>query len=117
MCQLPLMLPRNSVCLIQFLLVIEEKDNFQKLAQTALMLGNYEIAEKCLQIMRALDKLNFFYMVIGSQSRLKKMQAVALNQKDPTLRFNTAMLIGDVQERMKVLAETGQSKIELLNIL
>jgi hypothetical protein len=27
---------------------LKEKDNFQKLAQTALLLGNLDIAEKCL---------------------------------------------------------------------
>ena len=36
------------------------------------------------------------------------MQQVAQSLNDPTLRFNTALFTGDVQERVKVLAETGQ---------
>ena len=56
---------------------LKEKDNFLKLAQSAMLLGNYEIAEKCYQITRAFDKLNFFYMVQGSLGKIKKMQAVA----------------------------------------
>ena len=56
---------------------IKEKDNFNKLAQTALMLGNLEITEKCYQINRQLDKLNFLYASTGSVGKLRKMQAVA----------------------------------------
>ena len=80
-----------------------------KLAQTAQLLGNYEVTEKCYQGLKALDKLNFFYMATGSHQKLKKMQAVAQNLNDPMLRFNTGLMLGDVQERVKVLAETGQS--------
>ena len=57
--------------------------------------------------MRAFDKLNFFYATSGSYNKLKKMQGVAQSIQDSTLRFNTALLSGDIQERVKVLAETG----------
>jgi len=33
---------------------------------------------------------------------------------EPTLRFNTALLSGDVAERVKVLAETGQVPLAYL---
>jgi len=56
---------------------------------------------------RAFDKLNFFYATSGSYNKLKKMQGVAQSIQDSTLRFNTALLSGDIQERVKVLAETG----------
>ena len=94
--------------------VIKEKDNFMRLAQTSLQLGNLEITEKCYQIMRSFDKLNFFYAVTGCVGKLRKMQGVAQSLNDPTLRFNTALYTGDVQERVKVLAETGQSKVQFL---
>ena len=45
---------------------IKEKDNFMRLAQTAILLGNVEITEKCYQFVRSLDKLNFFYAATGS---------------------------------------------------
>ena len=44
---------------------LKEKDNFVKLAQTALLLGNCEVAEKCYQLIRSLDKLNFLYTCTG----------------------------------------------------
>ena len=56
---------------------LKEKDNFLKLSQCAQLLGNYEIVEKCYQIMRSFDKLNFFYVTTGSINKLKKMQSVA----------------------------------------
>lgn len=93
---------------------LKEKDNFLKLAQTALLLGNYEITEKCYQIIRSLDKLNFFYASTGSINKIRKMQAVAQSINDHTLRFNTAIFSGDIHERVKVLAETGQSKCQII---
>ncbi len=87
---------------------IKEKDAFQRLGQTAMSLGNLEVTEKCYQIGRQLDKLNFFYATTGAVTKLRKMQQVAQSLNDPTLRFNTALFTGDVQERVKVLAETGQ---------
>lgn len=93
---------------------LKEKDNFLKLAQTALLLGSYDITEKCYQMARALDKVNFFYMSTGSFGKLKKMQGVAQAIGDTTLRFNTALLTGDVKERINILAETGQIPLAYL---
>jgi len=47
------------------------------LAQTALSLGNFEIPEKCLQINREFEKLNFFYSATGSTDKLAKMAQIS----------------------------------------
>jgi len=47
-------------------------------------------------------------------TKLRRMQQVAQSVNDHTLRFNTAMLVGDVAERVKVLAETGQIPLAYL---
>jgi coatomer protein complex subunit alpha (xenin) len=86
---------------------IKDKDNFNKLSLAALSLGNLEITEKCYQIGRQFDKLNFLYASTGSIGKLRRMQGVAASVNDHTLRFNTALMTGDVSERVKVLAETG----------
>jgi len=83
---------------------LKEKDAFLKLAQLALTLGNYEITEKCLQAVKSLDKLNFFYSVTGSFGKLHKMQSLGQQLDDPMLRFNSASMVGDVEEKVKVLA-------------
>ena len=71
-------------------------------------LGNYEITEKCYQMNRQFDKLNFFYATTGSISKLNKMQGVATSLGDPMLRYNTATLTANVTEKVKILAENGQ---------
>ena len=71
-------------------------------------LGNYEITEKCYQITRQFDKLNFFYATTGSLSKLQKMHGVAQSLNDPMLRYNTATLTANVTEKVRVLAENGQ---------
>jgi coatomer protein complex subunit alpha (xenin) len=52
-------------------------------------------------------------MTIGSMSRLSKMQQISANIGDNMGRFHNAVLTGDVKERIKVLAEIGQSKVIL----
>lgn len=52
---------------------LNEKELFLRLASTALVLGNYEIPEKCYQLNRELDKLNFFYAATGATDKIQKM--------------------------------------------
>tara|TARA_B110000285_G_C15121079_1_gene617195 strand:- start:324 stop:920 length:597 start_codon:yes stop_codon:yes gene_type:complete len=87
---------------------LKDKECFNKLAQTSMALGNYEITEKCYQITRQFDKLNFFYATTGSLSKLQKMHGVAQSLNDPMLRYNTATLTANVSEKVRVLAENGQ---------
>lgn len=76
---------------------LKEKDLFLKLAQTALALGNYEIPEKCFQINREFDKLNFFYAATGSNDKLAKMGQLAQQLDDPMLKYNSSLLTADVE--------------------
>lgn len=94
---------------------LKEKDLFLKLAQTALALGNYEIPEKCFQINREFDKLNFFYAATGSNDKLTKMGQLAQQLDDPMLKYNSSLLTADVVERCKTLVETGQLALAYLS--
>lgn len=87
---------------------LKEEQYFQRLAQTAVTLGNYDISEKCLQQIKAFDKLNFFYATTGSQNKLQRMQSVAGALDDPMLRFNTSVFTGDITERIQTLVSAGQ---------
>jgi len=87
---------------------LKEPQLFEKLAQTAVTLGNYPITEKCHQGTRAFDKLNFFWAVTGSIEKLNKMQNVASSVNDPMLRYNTSVLTANVEERVKTLVDAGQ---------
>mmetsp|Transcript_33362 Transcript_33362/g.51153 ORF Transcript_33362/g.51153 Transcript_33362/m.51153 type:complete len:334 (-) Transcript_33362:736-1737(-) len=57
---------------------------------------------------KSFDKLNFFYATTGSTAKLAKMNQLAQAVNDPMLRFNSATLLGDVSEKVKVLASNGQ---------
>ena len=88
---------------------LKEPKLFENLAKTAINLGNYNFSEKCYQANRSFDQLNFFYTMTGSVDKLKKMQNVAQSAAgDSTLRFNTATLNADIEERVRVLMESGQ---------
>ena len=88
---------------------LKESQLFQNLAQTAITLGNYNITEKCHQQTRSFDKLNFFYSVAGSVSKLEKMQGVAGSAAgDATLRYNTATLNADAEEKVRTLMDSNQ---------
>ena len=65
-------------------------------------------------MIREFDKLNFFYATTGSVSKLFKMQTVAENLKEPMLRFNTSILTGNIEERVRTLLEAGQLPLAYL---
>ena len=87
---------------------IKDPQLFDKLAQTAVTLGNYAITEKCYQGTKAFDKLNFFYSITGSRDKLNLMGKVASQVDDPMLKYNTSLLTANVEERVKTLVEAGQ---------
>lgn len=86
---------------------LKDKELFNKLAQTALALGNFEIPEKCYQANKELEKLNFFYAVTGSTQKLQKMSLLAERLDDPMLKFNSSCLTNDPESRVKCLMEAG----------
>jgi coatomer subunit alpha len=49
---------------------LKEGPLFTKLSAVATSLGNYEIPEKCYQLNREFEKLNFFYASTGSTDKL-----------------------------------------------
>lgn len=81
---------------------------YTKLAEEALRQGNQQIVEVCYQKIRDYEKLSFLYLVTGNTAKLQKMQVIAQNRKDIMSRFQNAILLGDVVERVKVLTEAGQ---------
>lgn len=85
-----------------------------KLAQTAIALGNYEIPEKCYQINREFDKLNFFYAATGSTDKLNKMSLLATQLNEPMLRFNSSIFTSNVEERVRTLVDSGQLALAYL---
>ncbi|KAF4656405.1 hypothetical protein FOL47_009008 [Perkinsus chesapeaki] len=87
---------------------IDQKEVWGRLGKEALRQGNVQMVEMVYQKTRNLSGLSFLYLSTGNRDKLKKMLTIAKKRNDPMERFNTAMYLGDVEERARVLAEAGQ---------
>jgi len=57
----------------------------------------------CYQRTKNFDKLSFLYLITGNVDKLRKMMKIAEIRKDSSAQFQTALYLGDVNERVKVL--------------
>lgn len=60
------------------------------------------------------DKLAFLYLITGNMDKLKKMMKIAEIRKDLSGQYQIALLLGDVQERVKILKACGQISLAYL---
>ncbi|KAI9472141.1 MAG: coatomer protein alpha subunit [Benjaminiella poitrasii] len=88
--------------------VMNKPDNWNKLGAEALRHGNYRIVELAYQRTKKMDKLSFLYLLQGNETNLRKMLEIAQLQKDPLMRFQNAVYLGDVKERIRLLQDVGQ---------
>lgn len=84
------------------------------LAEAALQGGDYGLAEICLQKLKAFEKLSLLYFLLGDRPKLKKMLHVSKLLRQPLLRMQQALLLGDVEERVEVLMEAQQPGLAYL---
>ena len=76
-------------------------------------MGKLDIAEFCYVKSQNLDKLMFFYTITGRQDKLKKLGVALETANDNSRRFLNSIYTNNVDEKVKVLNETGHSKIIL----
>jgi len=57
------------------------------------------------------ERLSFLYLITGNIEKLKMMLKVAEKNKNAMGRFHTSLYLGDVQERVKLLQEVGQTSL------
>ncbi|XP_013165645.1 PREDICTED: coatomer subunit alpha isoform X2 [Papilio xuthus] len=93
---------------------LDEPDAWDQLAKAALNIGNHQIVEMCYQRTKNFDKLTFLYLVTGNIEKLCKMMKIAEIRKDASAQFQCAMLLGDVQERIRLLKASGQMTLAYL---
>merc|ERR1740121_2379518 len=60
------------------------------------------------------DALSFLYMISGNVFKLRKMLKIAEMRNDVMSRFHNALMLGSVEERVKVMAEMGQVPLAAL---
>ncbi|KAF1942447.1 Coatomer, alpha subunit [Clathrospora elynae] len=78
---------------------------WQRLSTEALAHGNHQTVEMTYQKLRNFDKLSFLYLTTGDQDKLKRMAKIAEHRGDMTARFQNALYLGDVQNRIEMFQE------------
>ncbi|RFU78981.1 coatomer subunit alpha [Trichoderma arundinaceum] len=76
-----------------------------RLGTEALTHGNHQIVEMCYQKLKQFDKLSFLYLATGDHSKLARMAKIAEHRGDFTSRFQNAIYLGDVEDRIQMLKE------------
>jgi len=73
----------------------------------------------CYQRTKNFDKLTFLYLITGNFEKLKKMMKIAEIRKDVSSHYQNALLLGDVNERVKILkvSDTHLTEIHLFLVL
>ncbi|XAR64161.1 hypothetical protein NMG60_11024402 [Bertholletia excelsa] len=86
---------------------IDEKDHWYRLGVEALRQGYAGIVEYAYQRTKNLERLSFLYLVTGNLEKLSKMMKIAEVKNDIMGQFHTALYLGDIEERVKILQTAG----------
>lgn len=86
---------------------IDEKDHWYRLGLEALRQGNAGIVEYAYQRTKNFERLSFLYLITGNMEKLTKMLKIAEVKNDIMGQFHNALYLGDVQERVKILENSG----------
>jgi len=76
-----------------------------RLGTEALAHGNHQIVEMCYQKQKQFDKLSFLYLATGDHSKLGRMAKIAEHRGDFQARFQNALYLGDVEDRIQMFKE------------
>ncbi|GAM20654.1 hypothetical protein SAMD00019534_038290 [Acytostelium subglobosum LB1] len=85
--------------------ILDDKECWSRLGVEALRQGNHQIVEMAYSRTGEFDRLSFLYLLVGNLTTLKKM--VNYENTDIMSKFQYALYLGDVDERIKLLLEAG----------
>lgn len=81
-----------------------------RLGIEALSHGNHQTVEMTYQKLRSFDKLSFLYLSTGNGDNLARMAKIAEHRGDFTSRFQNALYMGDVTNRIQMFQEIDLCK-------
>lgn len=81
--------------------MLDDKAVWEALGEAALLQGNHQIVEMAYQRTKDFEKLAFLYLITGNLEKLQKMMKIAQIRKDTHGQFQTALFLGDVEERIR----------------
>ncbi|CAJ2508849.1 Uu.00g138750.m01.CDS01 [Anthostomella pinea] len=76
-----------------------------RLGTEALAHGNHQVVEMAYQKLKQFDKLSFLYLSTGDHSKLARMAKIAEHRGDFTARFQNALYLGEVEDRIQMFKE------------
>jgi len=88
--------------------------SWHRLGAEALRQGNYQVVEMAYQRTKNFERLSFLYLISGNTDKLRKMLKIAEMRQDVMARFHNSLFLGDVNERVRVLEDTGQFALAYL---
>ncbi len=83
---------------------------WSRLTAEALAHGNHQIVELTYKRGLQFDKLSFLYLVTGDEAKLTRMAKIAEHRGDFTARFQNALYLGDVNDRIQMFKEIDLCK-------
>jgi coatomer protein complex subunit alpha (xenin) len=83
---------------------------WSRLSNEALAHGNHQVVEMTYQKLRQFDKLSFLYLSTGDNTKLTRMAKIAEHRGDFTARFQNALYLGDVNDRIQMFKEIDLCK-------
>jgi coatomer protein complex subunit alpha (xenin) len=93
---------------------LDDQACWNRLGLEALRQGNQQIVESVYMKTRNFDALSFVYLITGNTQKLAKMLKIAEMRKDVMSRFNNSLMLGNIEERVKIMAEMGQVPLAAL---
>lgn len=81
-----------------------------RLSTEALSHGNHQVVEMSYQKLKQFDKLSFLYLSTGDHSKLARMAKIAEHRGDFTARFQNAVYLGEVEDRIQMFKEIDLCK-------
>ncbi|KAK7416972.1 hypothetical protein QQX98_004883 [Neonectria punicea] len=78
---------------------------WSRLSGEALAHGNHQVVEMSYQKLKQFDKLSFLYLATGDHSKLARMAKIAEHRGDFTSRFQNALYLGEVEDRIQMFKE------------
>ncbi|KAK6078388.1 coatomer protein subunit alpha [Seiridium cupressi] len=78
---------------------------WRRLGEEALAHGNHQVVEMAYQKQKQFEKLSFLYLSTGDHSKLARMAKIAEHRGDFTARFQNALYLGEVEDRIQMFKE------------
>lgn len=89
--------------------LLDNDECWHRLGVEALRQGNHMVVEMAYQRTKNFERLSFLYLITGNTDKLRKMLKIAEMRKDQMSRFHNALYLGSVEDRVAVLADSGQT--------